>query len=544
MKISINDHLNYMMPILALAFLYFFFGKVSLLFLHGNQIVNIGVFASEGIALAFILFFGKRVWLGVFIGQFFLAFGNGIPLLASLGISVVNSLVALMGYALFHRFDLNKRLLVFRDIIGLVLIMVIIEMFSAGVSNVILVSSHSISASSYFETAFSWWFGNVMGQMLITPALLLLLIHFKTLHIVEYFVYAVVYGVYIYLLEVMIPVTNLLLLLSLSIPVVVFVVSQKGFVYGAMLSVVVAFVSAYAVYLGLGAFYLHGTIENVVDYNLFVLAHISTVHVTGILFEERKSNEKRLHRAIADEVKKNREQQIFLLEQSRLAQMGEMISMIAHQWRQPLNNLSLVNQVLLAKYQIGQLDDDALEQFKEHSHRQIALMSSTIDDFRNYFRSEAEAKRYCVNEVLDDIFSMVEGSYIKDGIEIQLKHTDNCHSHGYPNEFGQAILNIVNNAKDVLLERQIEEKKITIEIECRGDVVISIEDNAGGVDEAIMDKIFDPYFSTKDEKNGTGLGLYMSKMIIQEKLEGKILLDNSKKGAIFRIIIKGVSNAA
>ncbi len=108
-------------------------------------------------------------------------------------------------------------------------------------------------------------------------------------------------------------------------------------------------------------------------------------------------------------------------------------------------------------------------------------MSNNIDDFRHYFRLEAEAKSYCVNEVLDDIFSMVEGIYSKEGIKMQLRHTDNCHSHAYPNALGQAILSIINNAKDVLLERQVEEKKITIEIVCReNDVIILIEDNAGG----------------------------------------------------------------
>ena len=109
---------------------------------------------------------------------------------------------------------------------------------------------------------------------------------------------------------------------------------------------------------------------------------------------------------------------------------------------------------------------------------------------------------------------------------------------GYPNEFGQAVLNIINNAKDALIEQDLKDKHINITIKKEGDnVLIIISDNAGGIPENIIDKIFDPYFSTKEDKNGTGLGLYMTKTIIEEHMDAKISVENSNKGAMFKIVL-------
>lgn len=529
---------------IILAILYFIAGKFSLLFLHGNNIVNMGIFASEGIALAFILFFGKKVWIGIFIGQFYLAYYNDLPLVTSVGIAATNSFEALLGCYLFKKFNLNINLKTFRDIFYLIGIIFFIQLISASISNILLLVNGVISSKDYFESSFSWWFGNVMGQLLFTPFLLLTFKNYRKIKLNDYLIYISVFTLIIYSLEIIIEISNLMLLLSLSIPFIVFVVSYKGFVYGTAMSVVLALVSSYSVYLGQGVFHLSNSINNVINYNLFILAHISMVFITGILFEERRRNLLSLEQKVFQETDKNKKQQFILLQQSRLAQMGEMIAMIAHQWRQPLNNLSLANQLLISKYYKGKLNDATVEIFKTNSQKQIKHMSKTIDDFRNFFRSEQQSQDFCINDVVENILEITQNIYKSSGIKLSFNTQQKFYTNGYANELGQAILNIINNAKDALEELDIDEKYILIKLLKQQDTIcICIEDNAGGIPEDIHEKVFDPYFSTKKNKNGTGLGLYMTKMIIIEKLHGEIHFNNTEKGVIFKIQLKDTPHA-
>jgi len=165
-------------------------------------------------------------------------------------------------------------------------------------------------------------------------------------------------------------------------------------------------------------------------------------------------------------------------------------------------------------------------------------MSNTIDDFRNFFKQNKQTVNFCVNDVIDEILNMTRGIYNHDTIELRFTHQEKFFTLGYPNEFGQAILNIIANAKDALNELEPKKKWIHIKLYDNGtNIVISIEDNAKGIPETIIDKIYDPYFSTKEKKNGTGLGLYMTKMIIEEKLKGKLSVENSFNGACFYIYL-------
>jgi signal transduction histidine kinase len=536
---------NILHPVITLALLYFISGKISLLFLHGNSIVNIGIFAAEGIALGFILYYGKRMWSGIFIGQFLLAVSNDISIVTSLSIASINSIEALIGYYLFQKFNLNIRLISFRDIFGLAGIIFLIQLFSASASNTILLLDDVITANNFLESSFSWWFGNIMGQLLITPFILLLFVNYKNIDFSEYFYYILFFFFYIYFIEILLNITNPMLLLSLSLPFIIFIISYKNFLYGLTLNVVLALISSYSVYLEKGAFHSQSIIDNVINYNLLILAHISLVFVTGILFEERRNNILKLEGIVLKEQDKNREQEILLLKQSRLAQMGEMIAMIAHQWRQPLNNLSLSNQLLISKYNKGKLNDNTMEMFKKNSKKQITHMSKTIDDFRNFFKPEQKKQEFNVNGVINDLMHITDGIYDMHNIKLTFTEEEQFFSNGYPNELGQAILNIINNAKDALLETENSEKFIKISLKHREEnILISIEDNAGGIPQNIADKIFDPYFSTKESKNGTGLGLYMTKMIIIDKLNGEITFSNTEDGVRFEILIKEKTDAS
>ena len=525
--------------ILLLAFLYYMSGMLSLNLLSGENIVNVGLFAAEGIALAFALYFGKKVLLGIFLGQLFLAIDNNISVIASLGISLINTAEAYLAIVLFKRFHLHTNLEKFRDIIGLVLlIFFVLQPFSALLSNSILLLSNQIPHEKFLVYLFSWWFGNVMGQLVFTPFLLLLFTHFKNIQWKSFFLYGILFSVYLYLLQIVFRIENTLLLLSLSLPAVALISAYKGLVYGTLFNVLVATIASYAVYLDIGAFAINNHIDNVINYNLFVLVHISLTLTIGTLMEERKRYTQTLEKTIRSELKKSQEQQLLMFQQSRLAQMGEMISMIAHQWRQPLNNLGLINQLIVSKYTKNKLDDAAVEYFKKNSKKQIDLMSETIDNFRNFFKKENKESLFYLNDTIHEVLSVTADIYQQKNISIKFDIPQNYQIYGNSNALGQIILNFLNNAKDALLEKNKNEKKIEISAKKSGtDILLSIKDNAGGIDQNIIDKIFDPYFSTKQEKNGTGLGLYMARMILQEELHAKIELFNDNEGANFVITI-------
>ena len=527
--------------IILMSVLYYATGELSFILLSGENIINLGVFIPEGIALAFALYYGKSIVIGIFIGQLILALTNHIGIEASLGVSSINSMEALIAIYLKNIFSLDIRLRKVKDILILMsMILFILQPFSALGGNLVLYFLDTMPTENFFLSLFSWWFGNIMGQMLVTPFVLLLLQEYKKINIQEFLLYGLAFSLLEYFFELVLVVNNPFLLLSLTLPILVYIIFKKGLVYGLYFNLIVALVSSYAVYLGIGAFQSSTEIDNIINYNLFILAHITIALTAGILLEEKRNYQEHLEDIVAYEVEKNRQQQLFMLQQSRLAQMGEMISMIAHQWRQPLNNLSMINQLLLSKYDKQNLDDATVKYFRDNSKKQIALMSQTIDDFRNFFQSDKTKEYFCINSVLDNMLDMTGAIFKAQKIKIFYDAKYEVQAYGHANEFAQAILNIINNAKDVLLERGLDNKEIYVRLDMiDNNITLCIEDNAGGIEESIMDKIFDPYFSTKKAKNGTGLGLYMSKMIIEEQMGASLRVYNGEKGACFEIMMEG-----
>ncbi|ADV46324.1 transporter substrate-binding domain-containing protein [Nitratifractor salsuginis] len=249
-----------------------------------------------------------------------------------------------------------------------------------------------------------------------------------------------------------------------------------------------------------------------------------------------------LEERIEEALQKNREQELFMLQQDRLAKMGEMIAMIAHQWRQPLNNLSLLIQLLVSKYKKGKLDRESIDYFQNNALKQINQMSTTIDDFRNFYKIEKEPEIFCVNESIEHLINLTRMSFSAKNINIVFDAKNDYYYKGHPNELAHAILNIMNNAKDAFSDRDgsIEHKEIRLSLShIEEDIVLEICDNAGGIPEGIIDKIFDPYFSTKQDKNGTGLGLYMTRVMIVEHMGSTISVRNTTQGACFTITLKG-----
>jgi len=245
---------------------------------------------------------------------------------------------------------------------------------------------------------------------------------------------------------------------------------------------------------------------------------------------------------------------MYLLHQSRLAQMGEMLSMIAHQWKQPLSAISAIDITLKTTIELERYNlSDKKERedfliFLDERLDKIALyvqnLAKTIRDFSDFYKPNKKSVLLNVDKVIMKGHNLLNDTLRAFDIQTSFDLHANAYVKIHENEFMQVILNIVNNAKEQLIEKRVENPQISIASYVDEEsVYIEIEDNAGGIPKEILEKVFDPYFSTKSEKNGTGLGLYMCKMIVSEYHQGSISVENSSRGALFRIKIKREKDA-
>ncbi|KAB0669104.1 hypothetical protein F6V30_14845 [Oryzomonas sagensis] len=260
--------------------------------------------------------------------------------------------------------------------------------------------------------------------------------------------------------------------------------------------------------------------------------------------------ELRRQRAELERVNKNQEERIaatvaelrrkdeVLIRQNRFAAMGEMITNIAHQWRQPLNNIGLIVQNLNLGYLSGTLSPEQFREDVDNAMATIAGMSQKIDDLRNFFLKDTVPRGFQVDTVIAQTIGLLDAALRHARIRVDVRAETGVTLVGYKNEYARAVLNIVNNARDVLLEREVETPLIAIRIFRESDrSVVTVRDNGGGIDEAIIPRIFDPYFTTKEPNKGTGIGLYMSKVIIENSMGGSISARNIDGGAEFRIAV-------
>ncbi|WP_129097374.1 sensor histidine kinase [Malaciobacter mytili] len=277
--------------------------------------------------------------------------------------------------------------------------------------------------------------------------------------------------------------------------------------------------------------------KNILFFNLIIsILFVILIYILFSYMQYQQKLNKKLQIEVEKEIKKQREQEQLLIQQSKLAAMGEMIGNIAHQWRQPLNALGLVMQNIQFAYQIGELDTDFMNKAVEKTNTLTTNMSKTIDDFRNFFKPNKTKSYFKINETIEKTIFLLESTFEHYNIKIQRDLAKDIELFGFSSEFSQSILNILSNAKDALIETTLENKKIVVKSYKKDEtVIIEIEDNAGGIEDKIKDKIFEPYFTTKEEGKGTGIGLYMTKTIIENSMYGKLEVENTKDGAKFII---------
>lgn len=257
----------------------------------------------------------------------------------------------------------------------------------------------------------------------------------------------------------------------------------------------------------------------------------------ALIEQQRSINELNtdLTRRVEAEVQSNREKDHIMYQQARLASMGEMVANIAHQWRQPLNIIALIMQDFYISGQLGTLDSEKLEKEYTRANSVLQYMSNTIDDFRTFFRHNDEGERFYVNSAIDSVLTLVSKTMEHNSIEISMNIEDDITVFGHKNEFVQAVINLINNAREAITART---KSGHIEIKAYADgtnVKITVQDSGGGINEKDIEQIFEPYFTTKHQSQGTGLGLYMSHQIIVNNMNGSIYAKNREEGTCFYI---------
>jgi signal transduction histidine kinase len=240
--------------------------------------------------------------------------------------------------------------------------------------------------------------------------------------------------------------------------------------------------------------------------------------------------------ALEASLKELREKEEFLFQKAKMADMGEMIGNIAHQWRQPLAINNTILSILKEKSQMDILEPKELLEKLEEMENNIQYMSKTIDDFMRFYHPAKKKTIFCVSDVIEHALTIMRPILKKAGIALHFDYCEDAYVKGYMNEYTQVVVAILTNAKDALLQREIPDGKIDVALASEnGSVILTISDNAGGIEPNLMQRIFDPYFTTKHKSMGTGLGLYISKMIIEKNMDGILSVENTGKGAAFYI---------
>lgn len=257
-----------------------------------------------------------------------------------------------------------------------------------------------------------------------------------------------------------------------------------------------------------------------------------------------------LMQQVEEETEKRLAQERLLARNTRLAAMGEMIGAIAHQWRQPLATLGATIQSIRMAWERDRLDGAFMERMEADAQKQLSYMSDTIEEFRNFFKPEKEVERFAVNDRLNDVVLLVGAQFANSGITLRVidDAEEPVEVNGYPNEFKQVVLNLVSNARDSILDRWHNSPQTGMTPDVAGSILlvissdadtvrVEVRDNGCGIPSEIADKVFDPYFTTKPEGKGTGIGLYMSKLIIEESMGGHLDFQSGSTGTSFRITL-------
>ncbi len=523
---------SYLIKTVIMALLYFLTGKLIFSISDNslnNAIVSIVVFLPEGIALAGAILFGKGVWLGIFIGQLLLALNVGVAPLPALEISLINSLEAILAVTLFNYFKLNKGLFKVRDIVGLMLLVIfILQPFSAILGNLVLLQHSIIIPEEFIKSLFSWWFGNSMGQLLITPVLIHLYMDNKEITLLGILSTIIGFLTFNYIILYAILIQSLPILLSLTLPPIVLLLAYKNIIYAGIATVIIALSTIYATNSDWGAFATGASVDDIINLNFYLFSHIFLVLIMGTLFAEKKKNEKLIMRRNSE-----------LKELVKLREQVEYMNQ--HNLKNPLNIIINTPDLILTN------EDDLSEDSKQlltmsqtSAYKMLDILNSSLDMYK------IEMGTYVLHQEKIDLLSILRRVVYESNISY--KNKKNYNIEFYNNNIdkkdelwalGEGLLcyslfhNLIKNAIEASSNGSSIIIKTSLCIDTQHCWVVII--NEGCVPLEIRDTFFDKLIS-RNKKNGTGLGTYSARLFTEVQ-NGSISLDCSLKNKT-RIIVK------
>ena len=477
-----------------------------------SRIVSIVIFLSEGFALAGVLIFGRWLALGIFAGQLALAMSAGLSFGAATGVAAVNSAEALIAVALFDRFALDRSLATVRDVAGLLLLIaLVLQPFSAVFGNLVLLSHGVLSLAALPSSLFAWWFGNVLGQFLVAPLLLLLWANHRQvrlsrlLAVIGFFVLLNLVILFVY------PVERLAVMLSITLPPVMLLAAYGNIVYSVVATTIIALAASFATHRGVGAFATGDVVSDFIDLNFYILVHVILVLLLGVLFSERRAAEKQLQ-------EKNRS----LEEMVRLREQVELMS--RHDLKNALNVIvNAPDMVLQTEPGLSDFSREVLQGCKASGYRMLEMVNRSLDIYKietgGYVLVEEKVDLIAVLErVANELALTGEG-----GVVISSRQREGVYVRGETLLCYSLFSNLIKNA----LEASVSGEPVEVSVRSSDDgreQIVTIA-NRGCVPHHIRGRFFDKFVTT-GKRGGTGLGTYAARLCAEVQ-GGAVALDCS-----------------
>lgn len=526
---------------LLLALAYFAFGKLSFVFALQNAIVTIAIFAAEGIALAAALLFGRRALVGIFLGQFALALSEELGIFVAAGIALVNTFEALIAVRIQERVKLDISFGSITSVLSVfALTAFVLQPFSAVFGNLFLYLGNIVAFGELPSSLFSWWFGNVMGQILVTPALILLYSEYKKqgLEIDKLVMTLLFFFFVVVLFTSVLPIENMALLIGITLPLVMITGFRIGEVYGAAAIILIAYILLYCTHVGIGPFTNAQPVDNIININFYILVHVLVYYTTLGLYREKKKALSQLHTLNAGLEQSMREQLRELAKEERevlpsllaIHTRGTM-GVLACQWRQ--SSIGLKRQLHTFKESLRD-DRTSMDRFEQFAEMIDANLKKTAS-FEKLFEENRQKRLFSVGEIVKDAMNVTLPNLRSAQISLQIDIDQNHILKGYPDELTQILFFLVRYIKEAYLHDDTVKKhfiKIKVDTSFVNDLGLRLE-TALRMETLPEDSVL----WEEHPKNALMLELYTLKMIMKHYLQGDLQIENDMQGSSLVLLI-------